>query len=257
MKSVKSFLVLSVLLFQFMPLQKTFAKVAVSTPSVQKTDKFKKDRFKGGKIFELNSHKSKLLFTINADLKVTSDGTELFLSSYLDENKNEVMTEEASFEGINLQKYVIEQKQLHERYELKVADGKLLFSVTKDGRTEKTTRDLPENLIVGPSFVPFLHLHWAEIEQKRKVEAVLAVLDYMDTFRFEFQKIRDEVVDGEKQVLVRMKPYSTLISSVVRPVYFVVNSDGTRILSIKGRMLPKLKQGSRWADFEGEAVFNY
>ena len=213
--------------------------------------------FRGGKIYELNSNKKKLLFTINAKLATSSNGHSVFLSSYLDANNEESLTEEASFKQLELQRYVIDQKQLNEIYELKITDGKMFFSITKKGRVEKKTQDLSSGLIIGPSFVPFLQQHWAELQGRKKVRAQLAVLERMNTYSFEFEKLRDAKSNSVDVVIIRMKPTSTLLSAVVRPVYFTVTSDGSKILELKGRMLPKRKAGSRWEDVDGEAVFTY
>lgn len=236
-------------------------KVAASKIKTRKKTlnpiKSKDLRFRGGNIYELNSDKKKLLFTMEADLKKPTQYTTIFSSAYFDTEKNEVMTEEASFDHLNLQKYVIYQKQLNEKYELEILEGKMFFSVTKNGEVEKKTRDLTANLLIGPSFVPFLQQRWVEIQAYKKVEAALAVVDHMDTFSFQFEKIRDEKLGSKNTVIVRMKPVNTLVSSLVRPVYFVVEPDGSRIIELKGRMLPKRKVNDRWEDFEGEAVFTY
>ena len=221
------------------------------------TASLKEASFQGGKIYELNSEKRHLLFTMNAELTKLANGISVFKSSYVDPKNNEVLTEEATFELLNLQNYTIDQKQLNESYQLKIADGKMHFSVTKDGKTNQKIRALPKNLIIGPSFVPFLELHWHEVQAKKKVQAELAMLDYMDTFSFEFEKIRDSKVEGTDVVIVRMNPHNSLLASIVRPIYFVVNVQGTQILELKGRMLPKKKIGTRWKDFEAEAIFTY
>lgn len=217
----------------------------------------KKIKFRGGQIFELDSNKNKLLFTIKADLKKLKKDIVVFISSYIDTDKNEVMTEEAQFQKFDLQKYIIKQHQLNEVYELSIVGDKMHFYKTKAGEMEEKTKILPPNLIVGPSFVPFLQKNWTDLQDKKIIEAELAVLDYMSTFSFEFEKLRDEKHEGQDVVIVRMKPANTLVSSVVRPVYFIMKNDGSQILEIKGRMLPKRKIGSRWEDFEGEAVFSY
>lgn len=217
----------------------------------------KNSKFRGGKIYEINTEKKKLLFTIKAELKKPKKDRSIFVSTYIDTEKNEVMNEEAHFVDLELQKYIIKQKQLNEIYELDISDGKMHFYKTKKGEIEKKTKILPPNLIIGPSFVPFLQSKWIDIQDKKVIEAELAVLDYMSTFSFEFEKIREEKYKGKDVVIVRMKPGNTLVASVVRPVYFIVKNDGSQILEIKGRMLPKIKVGSRLEDFEGEAVFTY
>ena len=236
-------------------------KAAPSTRHVKSKAPISKNsksvKFQGGNIYEMNSDRKNLLFVMKAELKKSAKGKTTFSSYYFDTEKNEILTEEASFEQLNLKRYVIHQKQINEIYELDISEDKMVFSVTKEGRTEKTTKNLTTNIIIGPSFVPFMQKHWSEIQEQKTVTAELAVLDRMDTYGFEFEKIRDLKLDGKDTVMVRMKPSSTLVSSVVRPVYFVVAADGSRILELKGRMLPKRKIGSRWEDFEGEAVFIY
>ena len=208
-----------------------------------------------GKILELNSANKSAIFTLNSQLRTMATGFKIFKSTYLDASKKEAMKEEASFNQFALQKYVVHQLQLNEVYELSVADGKMNFSITKNGAVKKKTRELQENLIIGPSFVPFLQQHWGEVQSGKKVLAQLAVLEQMDTFTFEFEKVSatKEVVEGP--VTVRMKANSSLISAFVRPVYIVVKPDGSRILEIRGHMLPKQKVGSRWEDFDGDAFF--
>ena len=222
-----------------------------------KAAKAKAANTQGGKIYELDSEKKTLLFTMNAELNTSKKGNTVFTSTWHDPDQNEVMTEEANFNGLELQNYLVKQKQLDETYELEISSNEMHFSVNKEGQIKKKTRPLPANLVIGPSFVPFLKLHWAEIQNKKIVEATLAALDFMDVFRFEFEKLRDEKLNGNDVVIVRMKPHSSLVSSVVRPMYFVVSSDGSRILELKGRMLLKKKIGKRWHDLEAEAVFFY
>lgn len=217
----------------------------------------KQEGFRGGKIYELNSGRKKPLFTMNADLK-TEKGLTVFNSSYIDRDNVEALTEEAVFEKLKLQKYAVNQKQLGESYSLNIAGENMVFEVTKQGGEVKTkSRKLPTNLIIGPFFVPFMLQHWPQLMKGEKVRAELAVLEQMDYFGFVFEKIRDTSVNGIAAVLVRMKPYSTLVSSIVRPIYFTVKSDGSAIIELKGRMLPKNKIGKRFVDFEGEAVFSY
>lgn len=246
---MKSFII--VLLYIFTLIQAGYVQ-AVYGNSNQK-----KSKFRGGKIYEINTDKKNLLFTISAELKKPKKNISIFISSYIDTEKNEVMSEEAHFLNFSLQKYVINQKQLNEIYELEISDGKMHFFKTKEGEIQEKTKILPPNLVVGPSFVPFLQANWPDIQNKKVVEFELAVLDYMTTLSFEFEKLRDEKYDGKDAILVRMKAANTLVASVVRPVYFLVKNDGSQIFEIKGRMLPKRKVGLRLEDFEGEAVFTY
>jgi hypothetical protein len=213
--------------------------------------------FKGGTVYEVGSQRKRLLFTIHADLLVPRPTTRTFISKYVDAQGKEAMTERATFENLKLQKYTIQQEQLGETYELTVIGRKIRFLSSKQGKPEIQERDLPENLVVGPSFVPFLQQHWHELERGEKVKAQLAALDRKDTYGFEFVKTRETKFGEQNAFVIKMSPTSSMVAAVVRPTYFTVTVDGSRILQIIGRMLPKLRVGSRWVDFEGEAVFNY
>lgn len=206
----------------------------------------------GGSIYDLITGKN--LFTIEAEIKPTKEGLMFFSSRYLDSEKKEAMTEEAYYYQMKLQKYTVKQAQLNEVYELNVTDKKITFSIQKNGATKAITKATPENLLVGPSFVPFLQMHWKELNSSKKVMANLAVMDYMDTLRFEFEKIPSS---DDRGVTVRMRPTNIIISAVVNPVYFLVQNDGAKILELKGPMLVKLKVGNSWEDFDGRAVFTY
>jgi hypothetical protein len=215
------------------------------------------DGFRGGKIFELGSEGKRLLFTMHAELLAPDSKTRTFVSRYVDDRGQEALTERAVFKELKLREYTINQEQLGESYELTVDQGKLHFSATRKGKTETAQVELPDNLVIGPSFVPFLREHWGQLQKQETIKARLAVLDRQDTYGFEFVKLRETEFAGKAAVVIRMSPTSTFVSAVVRPTYFTLSPDGSRILEIKGRMLPKLKVGSRWIDFDGEAVFTY
>lgn len=206
----------------------------------------------GGNIYDLVTGKN--LFTIEAEIKPTNEGQMFFSSRYLDADNKEAMTEEAYYNQMKLQKYTLKQTQLNEVYELNVNDKKMTFTIQKNGATKAVTKVAPENLLVGPSFVPFLQKHWKEITSSKKVKANLAVMDYMDTLGFEFEMMDSGDVRG---ITVRMRPTNVIISAVVNPIYFLVQNDGAKILELKGPMLVKLKVGNSWEDFDGRAVFTY
>ncbi len=228
-----------------------------SLPVLAKPEEKKKaEGLRGGKIYAMNSDYKKPLFTMNAELQ-TEKGLTVFNSSYLDNNNVEALTEEAVFEKFQLQKYTVNQKQLGETYSLNITGDSMVFTVTQRGEVRSKTRKLPPYLIIGPSFVPFMVQHWPKLLKGEKVRAELAVLEQLDYFAFVFEKLRSTSVNGQAAVLIRMRPHNSLVSAIVRPVYFTVKADGSAIIELKGRMLPKNKIGSRFVDFEGEAIFSY
>jgi hypothetical protein len=211
----------------------------------------------GAKIFAAGSDQKTMLFRMSAALNEYTDGSRRFSSEYFDANETPSLKEEAWFQNLDLKSYRVSQQQLNETYEVKVDGEKLQFLVTRNGETEELRRAKPGNLIIGPNLVPFVQSHWRELENDQEVTASLVVPEMKDYFTFQLRKLRVLDGHGEKRIVVQMKPKNFIIAAFVRPIELIVNSDGSRILEIHGRMVPKLKQGSRWVDFEGEAIFSY
>lgn len=211
----------------------------------------------GGYLFALNSDRKSPLFRIQAELTSPSPAKRLFASTYFDQNNSLALKEEAQFNNLQLETYVIIQKQLDEIYRLEVRQGKLYFSKTAQGKTETQEEDLPENLVIGPSFVPFLRSHWNELLKGETIKSRLAVLERKETIGFNFSKDSEGSLDGRNVVVIQMKPANFITSLLVKPIYFTFERENRQLIKIVGRMLPKVKDGSNWKDLEAEAVFLY
>ncbi len=224
-----------------------------------------KDRFRGGTIYEIGSDRHHILFSLRADLQAPAPSRRVFTSSYFDDHGHMALRETATFENLQLQDYEIQQFQLGEIYRLSARRGKLRYTTIGKEGTQMREEDLPTNLVIGPSFVPFIQAHWAELKAGKSVDARLAVPERRETVGFTFQFDRDRTVEKDELLgkghpdiaVIRMKPSSLFIAAVVKPVYFVFLDDGSRLLELTGRMLPKLRSGNGWKDFDAEAVFTY
>jgi len=55
-----------------------------------------------------------------------------------------------------------------------------------------------------------------------------------------------------------MEPTSPIIARLIDPVIFTVEKDGPhRVLQYVGRVTPKTKAGTKWADLDATFVFDW
>lgn len=212
---------------------------------------------KGAYLYELGSNQKSLLFKVDAQLISHSPDEKIFLSSYFDKDHHLALKEEARFKNFQIETYSIHQEQLREFYKLDVKNGRLHFLTISNGKTRESVEDLPENLVIGPSFVPFFQKNWEKLLSGEVIRSRLAVLDRRETIGFNFSKHAEEIWNGRQVVTLKMKPASFVISLLVNPVYFTLDRESVQLLRIVGRMIPKLKVGASWKDLDAEAIFVY
>lgn len=178
-------------------------------------------------------------------------------SVYSDLNGAEVVVEDTWFENNRVKKYVLDHKQTGDHGILEINGDKAHMEYTRKGKTSKADLSFDTTGIVAPSTVPFLRAHWAELIKGDKIKAKFYVLDRLDWYTFEFSKIKEETVNGQKIATIKMRPANFAIAALVDPLYFKFAYDGSRLLSFDGRVLPKKKDGSSWKDLDAETVYAY
>ena len=121
----------------------------------------------------------------------------------------------------------------------RASDGKVAFSWSKDGKTDTDSEDAKPNLIIGPSTVPYLQAHWAELMKGDDVGMRYAAVERKETVGFKFFKIGERILNGQATVQIKMKPTSFVIATLVAPLIFTFDKDGKHLIELEGRAVPK------------------
>jgi len=207
-------------------------------------------------LFEQNSKHGKKLYTFDVvDLK--PDASEV-QTTYKDLDGNIVVQETATMNGSKLVKTEIDHKQLGQKGIIEIKDDKAFFTkVDKDGKSSTKEEKLGKTFVVSATFQRYVHDNWPEISGGKEVEFRFGVWDRQETVGFEVFKTGEETVDGQKALVLKMKPSSFLIAALVKPIIFTFAADGSKLLAMNGRVPPKRKDGSSWKDLDAEVTYTY
>lgn len=204
-----------------------------------------------GTLYEKDSNKSKVLYQWTQVIK--QNGTQKIAHITFTDPEAKVAAEEDSIvENGKLLRYEVHHKQLGEEGLMEVKDGKVIFSYTKNGKTEKSEEDLEDNFVAGPTLVDYLAARKAILLKGDTVKIRFAVLDRKETVGFQFFKVGEEKFEGKDAVVIKMKPSSFVIAALVDPLFFTFTKDDMRIRRIVGRTLPKQKIDGKWKDLDAD-----
>ena len=209
-----------------------------------------------GDIYEMGSNRKTKLFTY--EHKPSSELPDRDVeNTYRTPDGSTAIQEKINFKNNALTHYEIEQKQLGNRGVVDIKDGKIVADYTKEGKKDHYEKEKKDNTILSPEITTFIRANWDKILKGDTVKAQLFVVDRLDTYSFEYYKVKEQTVDNQKEVVVKMKPGNLIVSALVDPLYFSFSPDGQKLLRLEGRTLPKRKVGEKWKDLDAETVYIY
>jgi hypothetical protein len=111
-----------------------------------------------------------------------------------------------------------------------------------------------EPVLVGPTLVGYLMRHLPELRSGSTLPVRLAVLDRLETIAFEVQTVEPR---DANETRVAMHPSNPLYALAIDPVYFTFESAHDRLVSLEGRVPPKVWADNHWADFDARVEYHY
>lgn len=191
------------------------------------------------------------LFTYAAERTYTAD-TMKFTSTFKDLTGAVVATEKAELKNGKIIKYEVERIPTKESGLIEGKDGKMVFTYTESGKKSSATTTPKSDVLISANLVPYIEAHLKELLAKKDVTFGYAVWFRKEIMSFKFSYEKEE---GEN-VVIKMNPTNMLYRSLVNPIYFTLNKTTKKLVSVKGRSLPKIKQGSAYRDFDGFVKYN-
>jgi hypothetical protein len=204
--------------------------------------------------------KKKLLYEYKSEIDKNIDHPTV-TNTYTTPTGEVVAIETTEFSDIKMEKlkrYSMDQKQLKTNGVLEVKGETVQFNFDREGKKKDDTEKVnPNDVIVGPAVVPHLRANWDKLKKGETVKRRFAVLDRLETVGFEFSKERDAEVDGEKAVVIKMKPTSFIIAAIVDPLHFYMRADGSELLRIDGRVQVKKNVNGKWKDLDAVTFIDH
>ncbi len=210
-----------------------------------------------GKIYPLEGgNKEKLLYTVERNY-TEKDGKTEAITIFKDPQGTVVIEERTVLAGTAVLSHAVTQHQLKESGQVTVADKKIVFKYTRDGKEKEATEDAADNFVISVTIVPFMQAHWDDLEKGKKLKIRYAALDRRETVGFDLFKTETLTIDGKKHMVVKMKPSSFIIAAIVNPLHFYFDTETKRLSELKGRTAPMVKDGDRWKDLDAHIYYGY
>ncbi len=195
-------------------------------------------------IFDMDGKEKK--FTFSAE-RVYDKETMTYTATFKDNAGVVVANESATVTKGQLVKYEVERITTKEKGVIEVKEGKIHFSYTENGKTSTAKDNIKEDTLVSAMLVPFLTSRMNDLLAKKDVSFRYAVWFRKEVVGFKFSLESDEA----RKAVIKMVPSNLLYRSLVKPIYFTFEKSSKKLISIKGRTLPKINEGGSWRDFDG------
>ncbi len=210
-----------------------------------------------GKMFEVGKTQDLPLFVHHEVIKTDLDGCKNLAATIKDQAGKIVMTEAARYCGLHMKSHRIEQLQISERYDFKIADSKAVMESTKvnaDGSTElidrrSTSED--QAFILGPVSIPYLQKNLDDLINDKVVRVDFGIYEIMKRIEFKFQKNQID----ENYVAIQMRPSSFFFNLFVDPMDMKFDRKTKFLVWFKGRTAVKLNVNGKLKPFDSEIFY--
>ena len=251
------------LLLMFSIVAARVATAAEPLPENSPPLRYEKPKVLAGKIYAQGSDRSQPLFTFKRT--ATREGARLnVLREYNYPDGKAAARERVVYEGDQLRSYELEELQIGANGKATLqpspgasAAGTIRFEYTQK-RTATATEALRKDTLIADMVGPFLSSQWDRLLRGEEVKCRYIVVPRKETVGFAFVKTRQEIRRGKEVLIVKMEPSSAILSTLVDPLFFVIEKDGRhRVLEYSGRTTPKWGKDNKWRNLDAVTVFEW
>lgn len=154
-----------------------------------------------------------------------------------------------------LTEYTLHGNQLGQSGSIRVEGDAVVFHRI-DGARERRKVERGAHggaIVVGPTLVGFITRHLSALRAGERIPVRLAILERLETLGFELRGER--TASGETRV--RMKPTNVLIAMMVDPIDTTFDAESEKLVRLRGRVPPKVRDGKRLRDFDARVEYEY
>ncbi|MCI0400465.1 MAG: hypothetical protein L0Y67_02495 [Gammaproteobacteria bacterium] len=219
-----------------------------------------------GRIYEMGADHGQPLYIFKRT-ETQSGSTTNVLREYTYPDGDLASIERVAYDSGQMVSYELEELQIdaHGRAVIRrdPVDGnkeKIFFEYTKghgpSAEKHANIEELKSDTLSNDSLVPYLFAHWDTLMSGKKVTFRYVVIPRSETVGFEFSKEGESTEKGKHVTTIKMEPSSFIISALVKPIYFTIETDGSmHVTQYTGRTTPKIRKDGVWKDLDAVTVF--
>jgi hypothetical protein len=141
---------------------------------------------------------------------------------YLDKTGNVLIDEQTTYLNGKLVSYTYHQHQTKEEGEIEVRDGKVFYTFTSEGKTQKDDQDAEPSMVVPDMIPKVLADSWGTLMAGDDVKVRFLLLEKLDSYGFKFFKDKERAYAGVPAVDITMKPSSIFIAALAPSFTFTL-----------------------------------
>lgn len=197
-----------------------------------------------------------LLYKFSAQIK-SKGGKTVRKGQFTDPKGKVVVKENVSYLNGRIKKYLINHLQLKEKWLISVKNGKVHYTVEKNGKRTTKTEDYKDNFVVGASIMPYLQDKWADLTSGKKIKVRIGVANRQESFGFKILKDGETTIGGAKVIIAKINPSNFIVRQLTDPIYFYIRLKDRQLVQVVGRTIPKIKEGGEWKDLDVKALYTF
>lgn len=197
-----------------------------------------------------NVDKSKKILTFERHEEVVSDSEIKIKGIFKDLLGKILVIESATLKNGETISSGVEHFQMNQSGTITLKNKKLIFEKKIEKSIEKEIEEYTSNFVVGMTSTNYIRKNWNKILNGSTVESRLGVWYRKDTVGFDFYKTKEILINGKEHIEIKMSASSFIIRAIVDPIYFVFEKSSKVLLSVKGRISPKMLVKGKLEDLD-------
>ncbi len=155
--------------------------------------------------------------------------------TFVNQNNTINTEEKINFQDNKLKKYTCIRHNSNEIFTVTVQKNHIIYKKVIDGITHTKKRENVKNFIAGPLIVTFIRDNFEKLSQEKSIQVNIAAPEHLRTLSFDLSI--DHIDKTNKKTSIKLSPSNFLISKFVDPIYFIVDTSGSKVFEIIGRIV--------------------